>query len=85
MSLYQKLSQELYLHHLLHFCDFNSILVGGEIIHGFSSTLLVGIIVGTYSSVFVLLLCLKWLGFNLKEYKRETGKKEKARMGNEKG
>jgi len=28
-------------------------LVGGEIIHGFSTALIIGVLVGTYSSIFV--------------------------------
>ncbi len=59
-------------------------LLGGEIIHGFSSTLLVGIIVGTYSSVFVASPMLKWLGFSLKEYKEKQAQKEKRRIEREK-
>ena len=27
--------------------------VGGEIIHGFSSALIIGVLIGTYSSIFV--------------------------------
>ena len=59
-------------------------LLGGEIIHGFSSTLLVGIIVGTYSSVFVASPMLKWLGFSLKDYKEKQAQKEKRRIEREK-
>ena len=59
-------------------------LLGGEIIYSFSFTLLVGIIVGTYSSVFVASPMLKWLGFNLKEYKDSQVAKEKRRIEKEK-
>ncbi len=59
-------------------------LLGGEIIYSFSFTLLVGIIVGTYSSVFVASPMLKWLGFNLKEYKEKQIAKEKRRIEREK-
>ncbi len=59
-------------------------LLGGEIIYSFSFTLLVGIIVGTYSSVFVASPMLKWLGFNLKEYKEKQVAKEKRRIEREK-
>lgn len=60
-------------------------LFGGEIIAGFSFTMLVGIVVGTYSSIFVASPALQWLGFNLKRYKdklaqQEKIKKEKERM-----
>ncbi len=59
-------------------------LLGGEIIYSFSFTLLVGIIVGTYSSVFVASPMLKWLGFNLREYKDKQIAKEKRRIEKEK-
>jgi len=59
-------------------------LLGGEIIYSFSFTLLVGIIVGTYSSVFVASPMLKWLGFNLREYKDKQIAKEKRRVEKEK-
>ena len=58
--------------------------LGGEIIHSFSFTLLVGIIVGTYSSVFVASPMLKWLGFDLKDYKAKQVAKEKRRIEKEK-
>ena len=59
-------------------------LFGGEIIVGFSFTLLIGIIVGTYSSIFVASPLLKWLGFNIEEFKRRLSEKEKAKAEKEK-
>ncbi len=59
-------------------------LLGGEIIYSFSFTLLVGIIVGTYSSVFVASPMLKWLGFDLKDYKAKQVAKEKRKLEKEK-
>jgi len=59
-------------------------LLGGEIIYSFSFTLLVGIIVGTYSSVFVASPMLKWLRFDLKDYKAKQVAKEKRRLEKEK-
>jgi preprotein translocase subunit SecF len=60
-------------------------LFGGEIIHGFSFTLLVGVVVGTYSSIFVASPILLWLGFSVggfreKEAKQLKRAKEKERM-----
>jgi len=60
-------------------------LFGGEIIHGFAFTLLVGIIVGTYSSIFIASPLLMWLGFDVKAFRiREAEKikreKEKEKM-----
>ena len=59
-------------------------LLGGQIIYSFSFTLLVGIIVGTYSSVFVASPMLKWLGFSLKEYRDKEVAKVKRRIEKEK-
>ena len=52
-------------------------LFGGEIIKSFSFTLLVGVIVGTYSSIFVASPILMWLGFSVKEYRRRLAEKQK--------
>ena len=59
-------------------------MFGGEIIHGFGFTLLVGIIVGTYSSIFVASPMLKWLKFSVEDYKSKESKKEIARIEKEK-
>ncbi len=59
-------------------------LFGGEIIVGFSFTLLIGIIVGTYSSIFVASPLLKWFGFNIEDFKRRLAEKEKAKAEKEK-
>ncbi|WP_281950339.1 protein translocase subunit SecF [Nitrosophilus kaiyonis] len=58
-------------------------LFGGEIIRGFSFTLLVGIIVGTYSSIFVASPLLGWLGFNLKKYREKLAQKKKREQEKE--
>lgn len=53
---------------------------GGEIIHGFSFTLLIGIIVGTYSSIFIAATLLKWFGFDVEAYKTKEALKEKNKI-----
>ncbi len=60
-------------------------LMGGEIIHGFSFTLLVGIIVGTYSSIFIASPLLMAMKFNVEGYRKKLAEKkrkeeEKARL-----
>ena len=60
-------------------------LFGGEIINGFSFTLLVGVIVGTYSSIFVAASFLVQLNFSITNYRaveaeKEKRKKEKDRL-----
>jgi preprotein translocase subunit SecF len=58
-------------------------LFGGEIIKPFSFTLLVGIIVGTYSSIFIASPLLIWLGFNIDEYRKKLAHKEKIKREKE--
>jgi len=50
---------------------------GGEIIHGFSFTLLVGVIVGTYSSIFVASVILIYSGFNVSSFRSKEAEKQK--------
>lgn len=52
-------------------------LFGGEIINGFSFTLLMGVIVGTYSSIFVASPILLWLKFSVVDYRAKQAEKEK--------
>ena len=59
-------------------------LFGGEIIHGFSFTLLVGIIVGTYSSIFVASPILLWLGFSVSGFREKEAAKLKREKEKEK-
>jgi preprotein translocase subunit SecF len=59
-------------------------LFGGEIIHGFSFTLLVGVIVGTYSSVFVASPILMWLGFSVSDYRAKEAEKLKRQKEKDK-
>ena len=70
------------------FVVFTLFMFGGEIIHAFAFTLLVGVVVGTYSSIFVASPILLVFGFDVKNYhvklaakaKREA---EKERMRNQ--
>lgn len=50
-------------------------MFGGEIIHPFAFTLLVGIGVGTYSSIFVASPILIWFGFDVKNYRTKLSQK----------
>jgi len=59
-------------------------LFGGEIINGFSFTLLVGIIVGTYSSIFVASPILMWLGFSVGGFREKEAVKLKREKEKEK-
>jgi len=60
-------------------------IFGGEIIHGFAFTMLVGIVVGTYSSIFIaasFLVQLKFsvANFRVKEAEKLKRQKEKDKM-----
>jgi preprotein translocase subunit SecF len=59
-------------------------LFGGEIIYGFSFTMLIGVVVGTYSSIFIASPFLKWLGFSVEDFKKKEALKEKNRIEKEK-
>ena len=59
-------------------------LFGGEILKGFSFTLLVGVVVGTYSSIFIASPLLMWLGFSVKSYKDMLAEKKKREIEKEK-
>ncbi|NPA55304.1 MAG: protein translocase subunit SecF [Epsilonproteobacteria bacterium] len=57
---------------------------GGDIIKPFSFTLLVGVIVGTYSSIFIASPLLIWLKFNVDDFRKNLAEKEKRRREKEK-
>ena len=59
------------------FVVFTLFMFGGEIIHAFAFTLLVGIIVGTYSSIFVASPILMYFGFDVKNYHEKLAQKAK--------
>ncbi len=59
-------------------------LFGGEIIKPFSFTLLVGIIVGTYSSIFIASPLLIWLGFKVDDYRKKLREIQKRKAEKEK-
>ena len=64
------------------FVVFTLFMFGGEIIHAFAFTLIVGVVVGTYSSVFVASPILLWFGFDVKNYHSKLA--EKAKRATEK-
>lgn len=60
-------------------------LFGGDIMRGFSFPMLVGVIIGTYSSIFVAAQLVVWTGFNVALYRQNLAQKamretEKERM-----
>ena len=59
------------------FVVFTLFMFGGEIIHAFAFTLLVGVVVGTYSSIFVASPILLWFGFDVKGYHIKLAAKAK--------
>ncbi|MDR0467359.1 MAG: protein translocase subunit SecF [Campylobacteraceae bacterium] len=65
------------------FVIFALLVFGGESIKGFALTLFIGVIIGTYSSVFIAAPLLKWLKFDITTYKANIAKKEKAKLEKE--
>jgi preprotein translocase subunit SecF len=59
-------------------------LFGGDIIKPFSITLLMGIIIGTYSSIYVASSGLTYLKFDIKNYTMVMNEKEKQRKEKDK-
>lgn len=59
------------------FVVFTLFMFGGEIIHAFAFTLLVGIVIGTYSSIFVASPTLLYFGFDVKNYHVKLAQKAK--------
>jgi len=59
-------------------------LFGGSIIQPFSFTLLVGVVVGTYSSIFIASPLLIWLGFKIDDFRKNLADKEKRKREKEK-
>jgi len=55
-------------------------LFGGEIINGFSFTLLVGVVVGTYSSIFIAASFLVQLKFSISNYRKAESEKLKRQQ-----
>lgn len=57
-------------------------LFGGDIMMGFSFPMLVGVVIGTYSSIFVAAQLVVWTGFSVSGYRQKMA--EKARLEAEK-
>lgn len=55
-------------------------LFGGEIIHGFSFTMLLGVVIGTYSSIFVSSAFLPMIGFDVQKHRAKLAEKEKNKI-----
>ncbi|MEA1914193.1 MAG: protein translocase subunit SecF [Campylobacterota bacterium] len=62
------------------FVVFTLFLFGGEIIHGFGFTLLVGIVVGTYSSIFIAASFLVQFRFSIANFRDKEAKKNKRQQ-----
>ncbi len=57
---------------------------GGDIMLGFSFPMLVGVIIGTYSSIFVAAQLVVWTGFNVAIYRQRLADKVKIQAEKEK-
>jgi len=59
-------------------------LFGGDIMMGFSFPMLVGVIIGTYSSIFVAAQLVVWTGFSVARYREKMAEKAKLQAEKEK-
>lgn len=59
-------------------------LFGGEIINGFAFTMLVGVVVGTYSSIFIAATFLVLLKFSISDFRAKEAEKLKKQKEKEK-
>jgi preprotein translocase subunit SecF len=59
-------------------------LFGGDIMIGFSFPMLVGVIIGTYSSIFVAAQLVVWTGFSVGRYREKMAEKIKFQAEKEK-
>ena len=59
-------------------------IFGGEIIHGFAFTMLVGVVVGTYSSIFVAASFLVQLKFSIANFRAKEAEKAKKQKEKDK-
>ena len=83
-SVSKTLSRTILTSSTTQFAVLTMLLFGGEIIYAFSFTLFVGIIIGTYSSIFVVSPFIKFLGFNTDSYRSKQAIKEANRKEKEK-
>ncbi|MDO9056745.1 MAG: protein translocase subunit SecF [Sulfuricurvum sp.] len=58
-------------------------LFGGDIMIGFSFPMLVGVIIGTYSSIFVAAQLVVWTGFSVSHYREKMAEKVKLQAEKE--
>ena len=59
-------------------------IFGGDMIHGFSTIMMVGVITGTYSSIFIASPMLVWFKFSVEKYRSHLREVEKQRKEKEK-
>lgn len=59
------------------------LLFGGEIIYGFSFTMVIGVIIGTYSSIYTAAPLLMWLRFDVEKYRAKEAEKQRRKMEKE--
>jgi len=61
------------------FVVFSVFVFGGDMVYGLSVTLLIGIIIGTYSSIYFASPLLILMKFSIKDWKNKLSEKEKLR------
>ncbi|MGP1580900.1 MAG: protein translocase subunit SecF, partial [Wolinella sp.] len=65
------------------FVVFTLYMFGGEIIRAFSFPMLIGVVIGSYSSIFIAMKIVMWLGFDLQKYYQKLSQEAKKRAEKE--
>lgn len=58
-------------------------LWGGDIIHGFATIMIIGIVLGTLSSIFIAAPSLVWFKFDISKYREHLAAKQRAKQEKE--
>lgn len=58
-------------------------LWGGDIIHGFATIMIIGIVLGTLSSIFIAAPMLVWFKFDIIKYRSHLAEKQRAKQEKE--
>ena len=59
-------------------------LFGGEIIKGFSFALLIGVVVGTYSSIYIASYCVSLMKFSVEYFRKKEAEALKRKVEKDK-
>lgn len=66
------------------FVVFSLFVYGSNLLYSFSFTLMIGIIVGTYSSIFIASVMVNVLGFNISKFRESKRERDRKKLEKEK-